>query len=365
MKKTIYIALLLIIILNFSIVYGENMELSAQAYILMDSKSGRILYEENCHNKMAMASTTKIMTALVALERGNLTDKVIINKDSVGVEGSSIYLKEDEEITLEDLLYGLMLKSGNDAAVAIASHIGGNVEDFVELMNKKAKDIGALNTNFVNPNGLHDEKHYSTPYDLALITREAFSYDEFEKIVGTKTYVSKRDENNYYKNKNKTLWQYQGGDGVKTGYTTKSGRCLVSSAKRNEMRLISIVFKANDWFNDNYKLLDYGFNNFKPYIIYDKNQFMKKLKIEDGSKEYIDFVTRKDLFYPLKKDEIKKVKINILTPDKVNLPIDKDDTIGEIYIYLDNQLINKDNLISKFSIKKLNIFKRLIGKFKK
>lgn len=362
MKKTTCVLLILIILLNFSIVYGENLELSAKSCVLMDSNTGRVLYERNPHNKMAIASTTKIMTALVALEKGNLEERISIDAESVGIEGSSIYLKENEKLTLEDLLYGLMLRSGNDAAVAIAIHIGGSVEGFVELMNKKAKEIGALNTNFVNPNGLHDNNHYSTAYDMAIITRQAFLYKEFENIVGTKTYVSTRNENNYYQNKNETLWKYKGGDGVKTGYTTKSGRCLVSSAKRNQMRLISVALRANNWFNDNYKLLDYGFDNYKNYIIYDKNQFMKKIKAEDANKEYIDLITQKDLFYPLKEDEVKKVKINIVTPDKIKAPIYKGDIIGEINVYLDNKLINKDKLIAKASIEKLNIFKRLIKK---
>lgn len=364
MKRIIYILLMLIILLNSSIVYGENIKISAENCILMDCNTGRILYEKDSHKKIAMASTTKIMTALIALENGNLNDKIKINIECVGIEGSSIYLKEDEEVTLEDLLYGLMLRSGNDAAVAIAIHIGGNIEGFTELMNKKAKEIGALNTNFVNPNGLHHNNHYSTAYDLALITREAFSYNEFEKIVGTKTYVSKRKENNYYQNKNKTIWQYKGGDGVKTGYTTSSGRCLVSSANRKGMRLISVVIRANDWFNDNYKLLDYGFDNYKPYIIYDKNQFVKKIKVNDANKEDINLVTQNDLVYPLKEDEIKKIKINTVAPDEVKAPIYKDEIIGDIYVYLDNKLINKDKLVAKSTIERLNIFKQLIKKMK-
>src|SRR5690606_37873939 len=168
--------------------------------ILIDANTGRILFEKNPHVKMPMASTTKIMTALVALEYGNLEDEVIITKEAVGIEGSSIYLREGEIMSLEDLLYGLMLRSGNDAAVAIAIHVGGNLENFIDLMNKKAKEIGAVNTNFTNPHGLHDDLHYTTAYDLALITREAFKYEEFAKIAGTKSYISNRVENNYYYN---------------------------------------------------------------------------------------------------------------------------------------------------------------------
>lgn len=368
MKKYIYIFLILVITLNFSTSYGEdislnkNISLSAKSSILIDADTGRIIYEKNAHEKMPIASTTKIMTALIALEKGNLDDKVKVADESIGVEGSSIYLKPGELITLKDLIYGLMLRSGNDSAVAIAFHIGGSTEEFVRLMNDKAKSIGALNTNFTNPNGLHDENHYSTAYNMALITKEAFKKDEFSNIVKSKSYVSEREENNYFYNKNKTLLEYDGGSGVKTGYTMKSGRCLVSSASRNGMNLIAVSLNASDWFNDNYKLLDYGFNNYKSSLIYDKGQYLKKLTINDGDREYLDLVTEKGFFYPLKEGEREKIKISIETPDEIQLPIDKGQKIGYISIYLDNQLIDKSNLIAKTSINKKSIIKRLFNK---
>ena len=188
-------------------------DISAQSAILMDSISGRVIYSFNSQEKLPMASTTKIMTALVAIENGDMKDVVKINKDWIGIEGSSIYLYEDEEITKKDLLYGLMLRSGNDAAIAIANYIGGDISNFIEMMNIRSKKIGALNTNFVNPHGLEDENHYTTAYDLALITKEALKLSEFSEIVSTKTWVANRDKNNYFYNKNKTIWQYDGGDG--------------------------------------------------------------------------------------------------------------------------------------------------------
>ncbi|HEY8361401.1 MAG TPA: D-alanyl-D-alanine carboxypeptidase family protein [Tissierellaceae bacterium] len=362
MNKVKYIVILLIIFLCSSIVNSEELDLSAKSCILMDANTGRILYEKNPHIKMPMASTTKIMTALIALEYGNLSDKVVIPAEAVGIEGSSIYLKEGEVVTLEDLLYGLMLRSGNDAAVAIAIHVGGSLENFIDMMNKKAMEIGAINTNFTNPHGLHDDLHYTTAFDLALITREAFKYEEFAKIVSTKNYISDRLENNYYYNKNKTLWEYKGGDGVKTGYTMKSGRCLVSSATRNNHRLIAVSLNASNWFNDNYKLLDYGFNNFKPYLIYDKGQFIKKLDLINGKKKYIDLVSDTSFTYLLREDEKDKIKITIEVPDSISAPVGKGTKIGFIYTFLDGKLINRSDLIAKTTVKKANIFERLMEK---
>lgn len=365
MKIYRYISLILIIILSSSIIaHGENLGLSAESYILIDGNTGRVLYERDAHRKMPMASTTKIMTALVALEEGSVEDKVTIKRECVGIEGSSIYLRDGEIITLKDMLYGLMLRSGNDAAEAIALHIGGSIENFVSLMNKKAQSIGALNTNFVNPHGLHDDLHYSTAYDLALITKAAFSYDEFANIVKSKSYIADREENNYFYNKNKTLWQYEGGDGVKTGYTIRSGRCLVSSASKNGMRLIAVSLRAGDWFNDNYKLLDYGFNNYKQSFIYDKGQFVKKINVTKGNKEHVNLVAEESFFYPLKEGEREKIKISIDVPSDIEATIEKGDKIGYINTYLDGQLINKGNLIAKASIKKISAFERFFNKIR-
>lgn len=360
-----YITIILIIFFGFTnTIYGENLNLSAESYILIDGETGRVLYEKDAHRKMPMASTTKIMTALVALENGKIDDKLIVKKECVGIEGSSIYLRDGEILTLKDMLYGLMLRSGNDAAQAIALYIGETTDEFVSLMNKKAKTIGALNTNFTNPHGLHNDLHYSTAYDLALITKEAFTYDEFANIVRSKSYIANREENNYFYNKNKTLWEYNGGDGVKTGYTTRSGRCLVSSASRNGMRLIAVSLRGGDWFNDNYKLLDYGFNNYKQSFIYDKGQFMKKLNVIKGSKEHLDLVTEESCFYPLKEGEREKIKITIDIPKDIEAPIEKGAKIGYISTYFEGKLINKGNLIAKTSIKKTNIIERLLNKIR-
>ncbi|MCR2042647.1 D-alanyl-D-alanine carboxypeptidase family protein [Anaerosalibacter massiliensis] len=355
--KVVIISFIILFFIT-SISYTDPV-INAESSILIDVKSGRILYTLNPNKKMPMASTTKIMTALVALENGDLDDKIKVEKDFVGIEGSSIYIYEEEKISLRDLLYGLMLRSGNDAAMVIADHIGGDVENFVNLMNDKAKEIGALNTNFTNPHGLEDENHYTTAYDLGLISREALKHETFKEIVSSKSWTANRDKNNYFYNKNKTLWQYDGGDGVKTGYTKRAGRCLVSSATKNGMQLVSVVLNDRDWFNDCYKLLDYGFENYKPYFIYDKGQFIKNIEVENGNKEYLPIVTDSSCILPLKEEEKERIKVTINLPENIEAAVNKGDIIGKISVYLDGELIYTSNLIAKEEIKGIGFLKKL------
>lgn len=338
---------------------------SAKGAILIERDSGRILYAKNAFVKMPEASTTKIMTALLALEYGNLDEVVKVDFKSIGVEGSSIYLRKDEKILLRDLVYGLMLRSGNDASIAIAIHISGSVEDFAKLMNNKAKQIGASSTNFTNPHGLHNDNHYTTAYDLAIITREALKHEEFRKIVSTVKWISGRNENKLFFNKNKTLWQYEGGDGVKIGFTKKAGRCLVSSATRNDMQLISVVLNDGNWFNDCYRMLDYGFNNYKNIIIYDQNQYVKSIYVKNGKSSSLPLVTANDLTIPLTENELKSVKTIIDVPDRIDAPVEKGSKIGSIKVYLNGKLLKKTDIIAKKNIKKKNSLEKSIDYIKK
>lgn len=242
--------------------------ISADKAILIDGDSGEIIYEKNADEKAYPASTTKIMTALVVLEvleenKSPINQKIKVPRVAEGVEGSSIYLKEGEMISIEDLLYGLMLVSGNDSAVALAEIIGGDEKNFVKMMNKKARELGCKGTHFSNPNGLFDENHYTTAADMAKISREAMKKPVFRKIVKTEVWVADRKENTYetFCNKNKTIYQYKGGNGIKIGYTQNSGRTLVASSTRNGKSLICVVMNAPDWFNDAYKLMDLGFSD--------------------------------------------------------------------------------------------------------
>lgn len=230
---------------------------SAKQAILIDAKTGETLFERKADEKGYPASTTKIMTALVTLdlcrELGvDMSQTVKIPPEAVGVEGSSLYLKKGETRTLENLLYGVMLRSGNDGATALAAVMGGNVEHFVELMNEKAQKLGCTGTHFVNPTGLYDEGHYTTARDLAVISRQAMKNKTFREIVGTKTFEE-------YTNKNKTVFQYEGATGIKIGFTKMSGRTLVASARQGGTEMICVVLSDGNWFNDAYALMDYGF----------------------------------------------------------------------------------------------------------
>lgn len=231
--------------------------ISAKQAILIDGKSGEVLFEKNADEKGYPASTTKIMTALVTLDiceqiGAGIDTTVKIPAEAVGVEGSSLYLKKGEERTLENLLYGVMLRSGNDGATALAAIMGGNTEHFVQLMNEKAEKLGCTGTNFVNPSGLYDDNHYTTARDLATIAKEAMQNKIFREIVGAKSWEE-------YHNKNKTVFQYEGATGIKIGFTKMSGRTLVASSKRQDTELICVVLSDGNWFNDAYALMDYGY----------------------------------------------------------------------------------------------------------
>lgn len=241
-------------------------EISAQQAILTDGRTGRVLYEKNADEKAYPASTTKIMTALLTLETLELYDspvdqKVTVPKEAEGVEGSSLYLKAGEKIYLQDLLYGLMLHSGNDAAVALAVITAGDTELFIRRMNERAAELHCRNTHFMNPNGLFDENHYTTVRDMALIAREAMSHKAFRTIVSAPYWDADREECDFehFYNKNKTVHQFRGGTGIKIGYTKASGRALAASASRGGKELICVVMGAPNWFNDAYTLMEYGF----------------------------------------------------------------------------------------------------------
>ncbi len=235
---------------------------AAESAVLID-ESGQILYEKNANAKSYPASTTKIMTALVALEKLDelglgMDSEVIIPEEAVGIEGSSIYLKKGERISIEELLYGLMLQSGNDSATALAMCVGGSLSSFVSMMNEKAEMLGCSGTHFTNPSGLYEENHYTTAADLARIAGEAMKRDDFRKIVSTKDWQN-ADGSRSFHNKNKTVFQYDGATGVKIGFTKASGRTLVASAKRDDKEMIAVVLRDGNWFNDAYALMDYGF----------------------------------------------------------------------------------------------------------
>ncbi len=257
-------------------VYAEEIpDLGAEAYIVIDASSGRIIGEKNANKKLPMASTTKIMTSILSIDEiENLNASIEIPEYCTNIEGSSLYLKPKQRVSIIDLLYGTMLRSGNDAALAVANFAGkNNIDNFVFMMNDKANELGAYNTNFTNPNGLHDNNHYTTAYDLALISKYAMKNNVFRQIASSKKYEAKSLNTVLY-NKNKVVHQYEYGSGIKIGYTKTAGRCLVASAKKDETEIIVVVLNDNSWFQDSYKIFDWAFRNYNNMKIIDKGQYI-------------------------------------------------------------------------------------------
>lgn len=310
---------------------------SAQTAIMIEAKSGEVLYEKNADEKAYPASITKILTALLAIENGDLDKKVKISPNASGVEGSSIYLEVGEKIALRDLVYGLMLRSGNDAAIAISEAVGGTKEQFVEMMNQRARELGAFNTHFMNPNGLHDPNHYTTARDMALISKAAMKNPEFKKVAAAKSWETNRGEGkyNYFYNKNKVVYQYDGGNGIKIGYTKAAGRTLVASSERDGMELICVVMNAPNWFQDTYQLMDYAYAQYTTAKISPGERPLKAVKVQGGSKDYVLIGPKEDITCPVKKESDSKISIEYVLPDRPKAPISRWQEAGELKIYVD------------------------------
>ena len=296
MKKALFCLVLLALLLPAAAL-GE-----ARSEILIEAKTGRVLYENNAHEALPMASTTKIMTALVALENGNLNDLVTAGKNAYGVPGTSIYLELGEQLTLEQMLYGLMLASGNDAAAAIAEHIGGSVADFCRMMTDRAAEIGCENTVFVTPHGLPADGHHTTAWDLAMIAREAMKNPTFREIVSTQRATLPWAGHEYDRvltNKNKLLSTYAGALGVKTGYTKAAGRCLVFAAQRDGLELIGVVLNCPDWFDEAATLLDRGFDNWQMVTILNAGETVREIPVTNGVRDAVRVVAQSDVSAPV------------------------------------------------------------------
>ena len=352
MKKIIIIFLLLIPINVF------GLEVSSKSAILMDEDTGRILYAKDIDNKMLIASTTKIMTAILAIESNKLDSRITIGKEITASYGSNIYLSLNEEIKLIDLIYGLMLRSGNDASLSIAVAVSNSVDKFVRLMNDKALEIGMTNTSFCNPNGL-DEKceNISTSRDMAILTKYANSNETYKKIVGTKRYISKTNLKTYdWYNKNKLLSTYKYTTGGKTGFTDKARRTLVTSATKDNINLIVVTLNDPNDFTTHKNLYEYGFNNFKRYLILSKGDFNL---INDY---YKNLYIKNDFYYLLKNDEVDKISVKYKL-NKINNPKDKE-IIGKAIVYLNNTIIKEENIYIRVSKKKESIISKILSIFK-
>lgn len=315
----------------FAEVGTKSVSVSAECAVLIDAGSGQVVYEKNADKKQSMASTTKIMTALVALENGDIDGKVRFPKEAVGVEGSSIYAVANEEFTLRELLYALMLRSANDAAAAIAIVVGGSIEGFADMMNEKAAELGLENTHFDNPHGLDSKEHYTTAKDLAKIAAAALKNELFKEIVGTKKYtisLNGEESKRLLVNHNRLLKSYDGCIGVKTGFTKKSGRCLVSAAQREGLTLICVTLNAPDDWNDHRKMLDYGFSLIENKS-FDGRSVSGLVPVVGGNAEYIQYAGCGQVSFTLKKGQ-GEIKTAVELRSFYYAPVNEGDVIGRI-----------------------------------
>lgn len=312
--------------------------------VVIEKNSKRVLSEFNKDEQLPMASTTKIMTALITLENcNNLSEEVNIDDRAVGIEGTSIYLRKGEVLTVEELLYGLILPSGNDASLALAYHVGkGNLQTFVDLMNKKVEELKLSNTHFENPHGLDHSGHYTSAYDLAIITSEALKNDTFREIVSTKIKQIRGNSevpHRFLRNKQRLLKNLDGCNGVKSGFTDNAGRCLVTSCLRDDMEVVCVVLNCPNMFEESARLVNKAFDEYSFETILPPYNYITSIKVNDGTSENVKVYTMKGFKYPLKSDEKSKINIETEIEKELDSPVEKEKPVGKINIYYDKDLI--------------------------
>ncbi len=330
-----------LLIVNIPQKVDASLGVSAASAVLIEQKSGRVLFEKDAHTKRRIASITKIMTAILAIESGKMDQFVKVSEKATHTEGSSVYLKPGEKLKLNDLVYGLMLRSGNDTAVAIAEYVGGSIDGFAYLMNQKAREIGMYDTHFANPHGLDDhEDHYSTAYDMAILMRYAMQNKTFQKISGTKVYRAPNPTENWdrvWKNKNRLLTKYKYTTGGKTGYTKLAKRTLVTTATKGDMNLIAVTLNGpNDW-NDHISMYEGGFKGF------DMTEIVTKGKLDISKNKYYKdhLYVKKSIIYPATNEEMEKfsVKYKLSKPTKDLKDSKNEVKVGKAAVYLDGRVV--------------------------
>ena len=378
MKKKFGISLLITLLLSSSLYASEVPgTIYSKGSVLIEKESKRVLYEKNAHEKMAMASTTKIMTCIVAIESGKLDEIVTVSGKAARAPKVKLNLKTGEKQKLGDLLYSLMLESHNDTAVAIAEHVGGSVEEFCTMMTEKAKVIGAENTCFETPNGLDGQAHYSTPYDMALIAAYALDNPEFVKIINTPqieipTTQVEGSKKHTLINKNRFLSQYEGAEGVKTGYTSKAGHCFVGAVKKEDMELIGVALGAG-WdskgksrkYTDVIKLMNYGYNNYKKYKVLDKGEEKGSVKVTNGKAEDVTLYVDETVILPLTEHEKETIELKKTVTDELQAPIDENQVVGKVEVICDGKVLKKVDLLAGQKVDKANLLDKLKRFFQK
>lgn len=347
MRRALLLGLALLLAFLPIGVAAEETGTSALACVIIDEKSGRILLSHNADAPLPMASTTKVMTALLAMELGDLNAPVTCSRNAFGVPGTSIYLSEGETLTLHDMLYGLMLASGNDAATAIAEHIGGSVEEFCRMMTARAAELGCKNTVFLTPHGLPQEGHHTTAHDLALIAREAMTHELFREIVGTQRAAIPWEGRGYDRvlnNKNRLLSTYEGATGVKTGYTKKAGRCLVFGAERDGMRIIGVVLNCADWFDEAARLMDKAFSQYESVTLLSQSDAAGTLSVTCSDGQSVEAYLSDDLTGVVPRGTIPQVEIDL--PHVVEAPVYRGQRLGIARLVSGGEIIAEVPLVA-------------------
>ena len=331
-------------------------EISAKSAILIEISSGEVISAKNADERLPMASTTKIMTALVALENCDLKKVISVSPNAVGVEGSSVYLYPNERLTLEDLLYAMLLESANDAAAAIAIEIGGSIEGFAQMMNAKATELGLLHTHFENPHGLDSATHYTTARELAIIARAAYSNEAFREIVSTYKKTVPLNETEGVRlliNHNKLLKSYEGATGIKTGFTKKSGRCLVSAAEKDGVGLIAVTLNAPDDWQDHTKLLDHGFSLIESKVLCEIGEFSYIIPAVGGDCDHVKVENAEKVTVLLPRSSA-EIECKIELPRFLYSPVSSGEVIGRIVFYLNGKEIAHSKLVTSTSVTLVN-----------
>ncbi|MDD4601703.1 D-alanyl-D-alanine carboxypeptidase DacB [bioreactor metagenome] len=354
------LVLFLMLPLNSFAAFDQTPDVTAKSAIVIEASTGKVLYEKDAEQRRYPASTTKIMTLIVALEHGNLEDIVTASATAASTEGSSLWLAQDEQLKLGDLLYGIMLISGNDATVAVAEHISGSLPKFAQLMTEKAHAIGAVSTFFTNSSGLPDPNHYTTAHDLARITAYGYKNPIFTQIVGSKTKIIPwpgKDHDRELFNENRMLWLYDGANGVKTGYTDAAGRCLVSAANRNGVQLITVVLDSDYMWQDSIVLLDYGFKHVSPVKMFNQGDILKTVRVTNGKTGSVKLLLNSSIVAPVSETDKDEFRTEINAPDKIEAPIKAGQKLGSVKLMYKNVEVGSADLVAAESIEN----KSLVG----
>ncbi|HZK25400.1 MAG TPA: D-alanyl-D-alanine carboxypeptidase family protein [Oscillospiraceae bacterium] len=363
MRKFIIVLLVSLLLLQPGSGWAaEPPQVTARAAVVLDQATGRILFSKNAHEQLPMASTTKIMTAILAVESGKLAEVVTVSEYASLVEGSSVDLEAGEKKTLEELLFGLILRSGNDAAAAIAEFLAGSVEEFAEQMTEKAHALGAVHTNFMNPHGLDHEEHYTTAYDLGLIAVHAMTLPKFREVAATaekKISWTGRSYDRLLSNQNKLLTMYEGAEGIKTGWTTPAGRCFVGAAARDDWRLVTVVLNAPEMWEDTTDLLDFGYAHYQRKTIVKAETPLKTAAVRKGAAQKISLVASEDIMLPLKDNEADLLRYAWEVPEEVQAPISKGEQLGTLRIYFGTQQVSEVPLVAAAEVESKGLFASL------